>query len=107
MAGWYDRKNRYAHQCDVRALHSIPTQQQIKYYNFLLEKCKEYDLKPELVNSEHRNEYKRRISQMVNALKAINADFHWEHKRRFKFDKNGNTVDISTGKIVKKAGDRT
>ena len=99
---WYGVKNRYAHRKEFAAVKKVPTQQQKKYYQFLLKKCEESGVEPAPVDCESRDEYKWKINKMCKRLIEAGVDIHWEGKPKYRFDKFGNTIEIATGKIVKK-----
>lgn len=100
---WYDRKNQYYMKMTIAEMKRKPTQQQKKYYSFMVDKCNENNVEPMLVKGEYRTEYDNAIKVMRNKLVSLGIDIHWDSKPKYKFDKFGNVIEIATGKVVRKA----
>lgn len=93
-----------------RNLRNKPTNEQLKYYNYLFELCEKHGINAPKCSSDamtNRSDVSCAINYMLKNLSAIGvrAADTWQDKKRYRFDREGNIIDTRTGKIHKKAKD--
>lgn len=84
-----------------------PSDMQVKYMQHLIQLCAdngiEHNYSGDYDSANYPKQYVEKvISQLINKLDAAGIDWSNPHKRKYKFDKKGNVVEIATGKVVKK-----
>lgn len=92
-------KSGWEHQYHMNNSHSIPTQAQKKYHEYLFKLCSENGLTA-IPAERTRSEIASAIHNMQKYLKQAHIPI--ESPFKYKFDKNGNVVEIATGKIVQR-----
>lgn len=91
----------YAHISEMQRLETTPTVGQKKYFVFLAKTCEANGLLPSKVINT-RESYDTAINIMKRRLKEAGVeipDTTKKKNRKYKFDKDGNVVEIATGKI--------
>lgn len=86
-----------------------PTTQLIKFNKYLVDLCNEHGIEAQYADPTLDRSIMISINHsLCNKLNAIGVRYSekWnEQHNRYKFDKDGNVIDRTTGKIVKKRTD--
>ena len=98
------RKSGYAHRKEIERLENTITMKQRKYHGFLAKLCDENGIPPSKMGITSKE-----CSTAINTMKQRLAEAGVEYedkttykRRKYRFDKDGNVVEIKTGKIVRK-----
>lgn len=100
-------KSKFDNHMHTKYLSSKPTQEMIRFNNFLVQLCKDNGIDNV---REYAGEDRYRLSGLNKLLSRkltmIGVEYKdlWHSEKKFKFDKDGNVVDAWTGKIVRKRG---